>query len=600
MIRDPFYRDIVAALNGRLDPELFEQCAADLLRDAFPTLVPIRGGSDAGMDGAIADDDGLAYPLVSTIGKEVIRNLTRSLDSYLSKGGDRKRVVLATSQELSGRRRRNLQNRAKEKSFELVQIFDQAAFADRLYRSPPWCRELLNLTGAPAALSAVPLTRRPLLGTRVVGREAELSWLRESCGDRLLIGPSGSGKTFLLHSLAREGWGLFLVIDDLSEVAGAIRSERPEVVIVDDAHLDPERLNRLRQLREEIGGGFSIVATAWEGEHERVAEPLILPDTKVRRLELLGRDRIVEVVEESGVRGPLWLVKEIVDQAEGKPGLAVTLSQLCLRGGVREVALGEHLRRHTVDVVDRSIGPKATQVLAAFALGGDAGMSPSVVSRELGLPTHELYSAMTRLSVGGVVDKIRHDTLKNSDEENLTVRPPNLRYALVRDVFFGDGPRLPHRALTNAAPDASEVARTLVRSAGYGASIPQGLLVSALEHAGESAGWDEYALLGPAEAEWVLHNHPEFTIAVARPALMVAPKAIIPRLLDLAVGDERPLNQHPEHPLRLLEEWVSGAEPGTNQAVPRRELLVEVVATWLSAGGDESVGTQSPVPRDVA
>ena len=55
MIRDPFYRQIIDRLDGTVDPELFEQCAADLLREIYPTLVPIRGGADAGMDGAIAD-----------------------------------------------------------------------------------------------------------------------------------------------------------------------------------------------------------------------------------------------------------------------------------------------------------------------------------------------------------------------------------------------------------------------------------------------------------------------------------------------------------------------------------------------------------------
>jgi hypothetical protein len=55
MIRDPFYRDILNRLNHPLDPDLFEQCVADLLRDDWPTLVPIRGGGDAGMDGGLSD-----------------------------------------------------------------------------------------------------------------------------------------------------------------------------------------------------------------------------------------------------------------------------------------------------------------------------------------------------------------------------------------------------------------------------------------------------------------------------------------------------------------------------------------------------------------
>jgi len=59
MIRDTFYKKIIEGLNSQLDPELFEQCAADLLRTDFPGLVPVRGGTDAGMDGAVADGKGL-------------------------------------------------------------------------------------------------------------------------------------------------------------------------------------------------------------------------------------------------------------------------------------------------------------------------------------------------------------------------------------------------------------------------------------------------------------------------------------------------------------------------------------------------------------
>ena len=54
-MRDEFYQRIIAGLSGSLDADLFEHCACDLLREAYPTLAPIKGGSDSGMDGAIAD-----------------------------------------------------------------------------------------------------------------------------------------------------------------------------------------------------------------------------------------------------------------------------------------------------------------------------------------------------------------------------------------------------------------------------------------------------------------------------------------------------------------------------------------------------------------
>ena len=53
MKRDSFYAEIWTRLGQPLDPDLFERCVCDLLRAEHPTLVPVRGGSDSGMDGAI-------------------------------------------------------------------------------------------------------------------------------------------------------------------------------------------------------------------------------------------------------------------------------------------------------------------------------------------------------------------------------------------------------------------------------------------------------------------------------------------------------------------------------------------------------------------
>ncbi len=88
-MRDPFYRQIIAGLEAKdFDPQVFERCVCDLLRDdPFPSLAPIPGGNDAGMDGAIADGGGEAYPLVCTTDNDVIGNLTASLESYRRRGG---------------------------------------------------------------------------------------------------------------------------------------------------------------------------------------------------------------------------------------------------------------------------------------------------------------------------------------------------------------------------------------------------------------------------------------------------------------------------------------------------------------------------------
>src|SRR5690554_5434085 len=105
MLRDPFYGDIIRGLTQKLDHELFERAAASLLRDTFTGLVPIRGGTDHGMDGAIADGKGTPFPLVSTTDDDAIGNLRKSLSSYLANEGTRRRVVFATPRHLTPARR---------------------------------------------------------------------------------------------------------------------------------------------------------------------------------------------------------------------------------------------------------------------------------------------------------------------------------------------------------------------------------------------------------------------------------------------------------------------------------------------------------------
>ena len=584
MIRDPFYRQIITRLEGPLDPELFERCAADLLRVVYPTLVPIRGGADAGMDGAIADGEGEPFPLVTTTGKDVIGNLTRNLKSYLRDGGQRRRVVLATSQSLTPRRIRNLYKRARELGFGLVNVHEQAAIAGLLYRSSEWCLELLGLTGTPPALSIIPKTQRPRLTQTLVGRETDLSWLRQGDGDRLLVGQPGSGKTFLMYNLAIREGGLFVVSKNHGEIAAAIRSEQPKVLIVDDAQVDDELLVGLRQMREVIGAEFSILASCWPGDQEMIAQTLNLPNSCIRYLDPLTRDEIVEVIKATGIRGPNRLIGEIVNQAEGRPGLAVTLAHLCLKGGVQEVALGDALSRSFVKFFD-TVGQRPREILAAFSIGGDAGMPMDVVARTLDLNLIDVRNTVVKLADGGVVRDVGH--------YHLSVRPAALRHVLVRDVFFTGATSLPIEPFLARAPSLQQAAYTLVGAKARGGNIPQKLFIDVLEQAHSEEAWKEYAWLGRDEANWVLQNHPEKLITIAQPALVQAPETTIPMLLEMAVGDQRPLHSHPEHPLRLIQDWVHTAYPGTGQSFERRQTLFQVVRDWLVARGDSDVGLRA-------
>jgi len=117
---DSFYEEIIEALAKPLDEDLFELGAAFLLRREFPTLVPIRGGTDSGKDGETAGDGPL---LVCTTGANVIANLTSSLTSYVKANGTRGSLILATSHELTETRRHNLKKRARDLGFSLLQIY---------------------------------------------------------------------------------------------------------------------------------------------------------------------------------------------------------------------------------------------------------------------------------------------------------------------------------------------------------------------------------------------------------------------------------------------------------------------------------------------
>lgn len=582
MIRDPFYRDIIEGLEGHLDATVFEDCALDLLREPIPTLVPIRGGTDRGMDGGIADGHGLPFPLVCTTRMDVNRSLRGSLRMYKQKGGKRRRVVFATSRVLTPTARFNLEKIAKELGFTLLQTYDQTAIANLLFRSPTWCKDLLGLTGAPPPLSVLPATKRLLGDQPLIGREADLQWLRQTKGDLVLSGQPGSGKTFLMYLLAKEDEGLFVVTPDKTAIANAIRSQRPTALLVDDAHFQPDLLPMLRQLRQELGAEFRIIANCWPGKEESIGAQLSVPSASIRKLERLSQDEIVDVLKGCGLIGPDELLHHLVRQAEGLPGLAVTLAHLCLRGDVQEVAFGDALARDIKTTFQRLVGDRATTVLAAFAIGGKIGMDLEDVREYLGLSRPDLYAIVSQLSAGGVI---------HQREKTLNIRPAALRSALVRDVFFASKTPLDSTDLIAQAPYLTDAILTIVaaRHCDRSNSISDRYLQQLLEQTSMPEPWRDFAWLGREQCRWVLDHHPDMSTAIVSPALRHYPEGIIPILLTRAVGDERPLNAHPDHSLRQLEGWVEDVRPDSEEVVRTRKALFDAAIAWHDAGGDETI-----------
>ena len=615
MVRDPLYRAIKSRLGERLGPERFERCAVELLRDVYPGLVPIPGGDDGGMDGAISIGEPAAIPLVVTAGKDVLGNLKRNLDSYLSTGGLARQAVLATSQPLTPTKRRNLEKRAREKGFTLRNIHDRADLIGRLYRSPSWRLELLGLLGHPPALSALPDQAGSRWRMRLIGRDREMAWLGKAEGNAIVVGQPGVGKTALLEAFAREGGGLFVVSDDMGRIADAYREEQPERVFVDDAHLKDSLVARLTRLREQIGARFAVVATAWPGHEDDLRRELRCSPGAVLSVGGLDRTTAAGIVGQVNSAFSDELVGEILNQSVDdrpsndprtpeyhagghvRPGLAVTLARAVVTGGVSELVTGRlllsELRR------DARLGEPDLDCLGAFALGGAAGMPLPGVARALTVPETDVRQALLRVSGTGVLREVRVPWDPGVRESAAAIHPAHLRIALVARTFFSGVAALTLEPVLNQAVNAKACTETLMGVlARLGSSLDEvererlhGLIRLHLrKQKSPFIGhglWASYARTGAKAAGWILEEHPAQMIHVAGAVLRVVPEKALGHLLSRVLL----LPEEAEVLGRSIRAWVTAGFPG-DDAANRREHLVRELAQ-RARDGDLSGLTRS-------
>ena len=550
----------------------------DLLREEYPGLVPVRGGADGGMDGAVADPRGGApVPLVATTAKSVIGNVTKNLKSYLGAGGAARDVIVATSQPLTARQRRNLERRVDELGFSLRQIHDQADFADRLYRDPAWRKELLALTGAPPALSVFPRSPQPRRASRLLGRDEELVRLRAAEGDVVVSGQPGVGKTALLGALAEEGLGLFAVSRDVVEIANAMRQLRPERVFVDDAHLDDapsdsagsreSLISHLCWLRRELDMDFWIVATTWPGWAREIRHVLNLPRGHVLPVGRLDRRIMADIVRQVDPRLTDKLIGEILDQSDGRPGLAVSLARWVRRGELGDLLSGRLLLGEIKR--DMRLGDFALDSLAVFALGGNRGMKLAAAARVMEASETELRKVVLRMSGTGVIREAENDRA-------LLVEPAALRHALVRRTYFSGALSKSLDPSVEEVEDAVTCTETLIGVLGRGGRVPHEIVQARLRgHDEAGVGkqlWEDYAWTGMQAARWILSAHPGKSALVADAALQIVPDHALDQLLSAVVrrrGD-------PDSLVAQIRSWALAGRPGTDVVARRRLLLHEL------------------------
>lgn len=438
----------------------------------------------------------------------------------------------------------------------------------------------------PPALSVTPDTAKLSLDLPLIGRLEDLSWLQNKYEDKVLIGQPGSGKTFLLYKFAKQGEALFVNDYNLKRVTSEFRRKKPRVVIIDDAQLHLEFISGLISYRKRKSGKFEILVSCWPSHEADVLSALNIPNSNAHYLNLLTLDHLVEVVKAVAIgwQVPDGLIQEIVEQSVGRPGLAVTLTEICLKeGGVQDIVLGNALARWvTTKLLPITNSEDASAVLAGFSIGGDVGMPMDVVAEELGINLLKVQSITSNL-VGGLIF---------DNTPNLVVYPPALRHSLVSDKFFRGALSLTAAGFIKNAPSLYEVAKTLMGAKRRGANVQQELLLEILERLNSGNLWEEFAYLGEIEATWVLENKPQYLIVIARPILENIPNKGIPFLLSAAIGDDRELHSTTDHPVRIIQDWVLSAVPGKDKAIQRREILLDSVSEWIS-----KVGHQRPAIR---
>lgn len=454
----------------------------------------------------------------------------------------------------------------------------------------------LNVRFTLPVLSPVPLRTRPLTTVPLLARNSEMARLQQTTTDIVVSGQPGSGKTFLLYHFAQQCSGRFVLTKDPDTAVSAVINGCPPVLIVDDAARQTDLLRRLIHARREHGLSFMLIAVCWPFELEDVLYAMELPKASALELTLLPRSVIAEliqsVVKDAGYQAPNDVVREINNQATGRPGLAVALTQASLHEDFLAVMRGDTLAQVMEKLFESIVGGNAAQIMAAFSVGGKAGMEMETVSRVMGISILDLHTAVKDMAPGGVLEPISKTRLMGI--------PRAMRRAILKDVFFKPKgiclPRFIFEALLNSAPDHDEAIHSLLESAQAGADIDQAWLQSIISGCSSPKVWDAYAWLGADQCQFIMRNHPAMTPHIVDAALHYTPSLIITQMLSSAVNDTRALNSHPDTPLRKLADWVTHARPNTTDAVERRQVLLDSIKNWLDTGGDRATAFHALEP----
>lgn len=605
-----------------LEHREFERCAQDLLIEIYPGLTPIPGGTDWGRDADIPTGSEPPMRLLATTSRDLdgIRaNMLTGLRSMQNHNKPFDRVVLANPGLLRETERNSLAEAARSRGARVETVYDRTFFASRLRRDGHWRQRLLGLSADPISLSHLPtdLAESPWASLPLIGREADLEALARTTNDLVLTGPPGVGKTRILAEMEDV---VFLDKDaSHGQIADDLRWAQPRVVVVDDAKGSEALIRELARLRhvEPDLAQYRVIAVCWPDEVEELRD--WLPGSSTHELDLVERQDLDQLITSMGITGQ-FARSEILDQAEGRPGWAVSLADTLMRAeNARSLLQGRALLGEVERFLRRTnVGSEAIDVLALIAaLGGIEEAEIDRVASDLNLTRPQVVNLITRSARSGLIDVFsQYHFPATSPTRRFAVRPPMLARVLVAErAFAGPVPGLDYDRLVEGWPDRLPLlAQGAIDAVLLGVGEARGKAETLFERATSAPGptteqkvelAKDFARIDREAGERVLaiveENLDALDLsedqAVWRAASLIDIAYLLARwhglenavklMLDVAVVDSRPTNQHPEHPLRKLADLTHEFHPEFPPPYEQRTLLANVADDWIASDSAE-------------
>ena len=589
-----------------LDSRAFEDLVRSLLRSrhCWLSLEAIgRSGSDEGRDiegvevpgvppstdpATVADDTPTRRWVIQVKRHRTLgpRDLERIVDEALRNAVNVPfGLLIATAADPTPAARRAFLQAAKRQGVVSPDLWSRSFIEDELMR--PQHAALLwryfGLGSGSEGTQAMPATLEGSAGRNLplFGRDEELRRLRHGSGDWIIAGRPGTGKSRLAFEA---GGARFLGTDQPLEITESVRVRQPRRLVVDDAGLDPSRLELVLNVRAR-GLDFDILAVAWPEDVPALRQ--LLPRATELHLDLLERpqmDALVRAmeVEDYFVRG------EILEQAEGRPGWAVALGGAATAGRLDEVLSGRALVSQVESFISRIARDPDATLIVVSALAAMGHAAPDEIGRLgdlLRMPAPQFQRALNDAASGGLLER------NYAGQIGWEVRPFPLRHALAaRTLFDSPVPALSFDALVQTFPRLrANLMSAAVGAARAGSTVARRQVEVLIESgASDVTLLAEYATIDEATArravsivapaEGMMPGGLEvLKIAAGSYALHEAVEA----LLSLGVEDERPMHPNPDHATRVLGDLATQLLPNGRTVFQLREAFLSIATNWL-------------------